>query len=361
MPSPLATFLAERPHPAWGPWRVHGWLMRTLSGRRAPWTPPREPNDETARPWFGHYRPADERAGEHAARYRSSYVWVFGLAALALSAAAVALASPARHAVEAGACAVEFVSLTLILLLVLADGMAGWQCRAIEYRLLAELCRKQQVLAPLAWVVPRANAWATSESTPATEADAPHTDHSKWVAWLFSAWLRSAPLPTGTLDASRVEAARGAALRDLIEEQIAYHEARRAQSYRAGRRLVRIGEGVFLVVLVLVAVKLRLLLGDRAGGDEHWLVGLALAGAILPAVSAAFVGIRAYAELELLAEQSDAMLKAMRAARDRVRELDCATPLASQALGNALAPVTQLMLEDLQGWAQLFRAKVVEA
>jgi hypothetical protein len=92
-----------------------------------------------------------------------------------------------------------------------------------------------------------------------------------------------------------------------------------------------------------------------------WLLGLGLAGAILPGLSAAFVGIRAYAELELLAEQSDLMLKAMRHARGPIAELDTAAPLASQALGSALAAVTTLMLQDLQGWARLFRAKVVEA
>ena len=71
-------------------------------------------------------------------------------------------------------------------------------------------------------------------------------------------------------------------------------------------------------------------------------------------------GIRAYAELKLLAEQSDTMLKAMRAAEVRILQLDPAAPLASQALGNALAPVATLMLEDLEGWAWLLRAKVMD-
>jgi hypothetical protein len=239
-------------------------------------------------------------------------------------AAAVALALPVSHG---AATAVEFAALALILALVLADGVAGWKRRAIEYRLLAKLCRKQQVLAPLGWVVPRVGAWATSGPEPPPEADAPRGDHGAWVAWLFSAWLREASLSTGALDAARVEAVRAAAVHDLIEDQIAYHTARRAQSHRASRRLVQAGETLFLVVLVLVAAKRWLLWGgsDRPG----LLVVLGLAGAILPALSAALVGIRAYAELELLAEQSDTMLKAMRAAKMRILLLDCAAPLAS--------------------------------
>jgi hypothetical protein len=355
----LAAFLRERPYRVWGPWRLHRWLMRFASGRDAPWTPPHPPDDALAGHWFSHYQPADERAGEYAARYRSGYVWVFALAALALAAAAAALALPALPALRAAAAAVEFASLALILVLVLADGLAHWRLRAVEYRLLAELCRKQQVLAPLAWVVPRASAWATSEADPPPEADAPPGDHGAWVAWLFSAWLREASLPAGTLDGARVEAARAAALRDLIEDQIDYHTARRAQCYRASRRLVLAGEGLFLVLLVLVAAELWLLCDGS--GRPGWLVFLGLAGAILPALSAALVGIRASAELEPLAERSDAMLKAMRAAQGRIQQLDCAAPLASQALGNALAPVTALLLEDLEGWARLFRAKVVEA
>ena len=54
------------------------------------------------------------------------------------------------------------------------------------------------------------------------------------------------------------------------------------------------------------------------------------------------------------------MLKAMRAAEVRILQLDPAAPLASQALGNALAPVATLMLEDLEGWAWLLRAKVMD-
>jgi hypothetical protein len=272
----------------------------------------------------------------------------------------VAPVVPPWHADKAVATGVEFAALALILVLVLADGVAGWQRRAIEYRLLAELCRKQQVLAPLGWVVPHACAWATSDPDPAPEADAPGGDNGAWVAWLFSAWLREAPLPTGTLDAARVEAARTAARHDLIEDQIAYHTARRAQSVRAGKRLVRAGEWLFLLLLALVAIKLGLLCGvGRVRDPDGWLSGLGLAGAVVAALSAALVGIRAYAELELLAQQSDTMLKAMRVAETRIKQLVPAAPLASQELGNALAPVATLMLEDLEGWARLFRPKVV--
>ena len=85
-----------------------------------------------------------------------------------------------------------------------------------------------------------------------------------------------------------------------------------------------------------------------------------LLGTILPAVSAAFIGIRAYAELQLLAEQSHHMAAELERAQHRVERLDPNRPLASQDLGAEAASVATLMLQDLEGWAQLFRVKGVE-
>ena len=350
--SPLDVFQAERPNPPGRIWCAHGWLMQRMAGGKpAPWSAPHPPHDPAARPWFERYQPADARAGENAKRYRSSYVWVFALGAVALSAAAVSLGFGEHLPVKAAATSVEFAALLLIGALVIADGTLGWQRRAIEYRLLAELCRKQQALAPLGWVVPRAAAWTRA---------AEHEPIS-WVGWLFSAWLRDTALPEGTIDAARVAAARDTALTELLDEQIAYHAARKAQSHSAGKRLVLSGEVAFFAVVAVVVTKLVLLAGGVTPEVHEVLLWLGLAGAILPAASAAFVGIRAYAELEMLAEQSDTMLKALRQARERIADLDPASPLASQALGSALAAVATLMLEDLEGWARLFRGKVLDA
>jgi hypothetical protein len=112
-------------------------------------------------------------------------------------------------------------------------------------------------------------------------------------------------------------------------------------------------------VLAVVVVSLVLPAGFEA---EHvWLLSLGLARAILPALSAAFVGIRAYAELEMLAEQSGTMLDALKQARDRIAEIDPDAPLAPQVPGSEVAEVATLMLEDLEGWARRFRGKVLHA
>jgi hypothetical protein len=352
--SPVEAFLRQQPKPDRRIWRAHGWLMRIMSGGlNPPWTKPHRPADAIAQCWFDRYQPADAHAAAYARRYRSSYVWVFALGAVALSAAAVSLGFGGHPTAKLLATIAEALVLVLIATLVIADGAQGWHRRAIADRLVAELCRKQQALAPLGWVVPRAAAWAKS----------PHDQGANaWVSWLFSAWLRDTPLPAETIDRDRVTTVRDTALADLLAEQIDYHTTRQAQAHKAARRLEFLGELAFGLVLAVVLAKLVLLTGGEATEALHgWLLPLGLAGAILPAASAAFVGIRAYAELDMLAEQSETMLAALHRSQARIRDLDADAPLASQALGNALASVATLMLEDLDGWTRLFRGKVLDA
>ena len=50
----------------------------------------------------------------------------------------------------------------------------------------------------------------------------------------------------------------------------------------------------------------------------------------------------------------------MEAAKDRIQRIEVGEPLASQILGSEIFGVATLMLQDVQGWMQMFRAKVVE-
>jgi hypothetical protein len=157
--------------------------------------------------WLRHRALASERATECSERYRSSYVAVFLLATISLIASAIAPEVEAKG-VQVTAIAVEFGALLMLGGLVVADGFTRWQARAIDYRLLGELCRKQQALAPLGWVVPRASAWATTEKHPPRENDAPRIEPISWVAWLFSAWLRDTPVVDGAFNAESVAGPR---------------------------------------------------------------------------------------------------------------------------------------------------------
>jgi hypothetical protein len=50
----------------------------------------------------------------------------------------------------------------------------------------------------------------------------------------------------------------------------------------------------------------------------------------------------------------------MAAAKLRVQRIQIDQPLASQALGSELFGVATAMLQDIEGWIQLFGSKIVE-
>lgn len=359
----LVEFATERDLRERWIWTVHARLMRWLAqGADAPSTPRHAPQSATAAAWFARYESADRLARAYAARYRSSYVIALFLGIVTVMLAEIGLTFSAIAWLKLPLALGEFVSLLLIGLLVATEGARHWQRKAIEYRLVAELCRKQQTLGRFAWVVPGARTWATEPVSDADERQAPSSGESLWVSWLFSTWQRETPLRYGVLDAAAVATARKAALADLIDDQIAYHTTRHMQNHRAGKRLARIGEWLFVVTMLLVLLKCVVFgLAENEGAPALLEVGLEFLPAILPALAGALVGLRSYAEMEMLAEQSAHMLRTMRRARARTEEIDPSAPLASQAIGAELAAVATVMLEDLDGWAKLFRAKVVEA
>lgn len=357
--SPEQEYFSNRARPQRRCWRAYATLIRWTSGCKLPWSPPHRPDDATARHWFDRYVDADARAANYAARYRSSYVWIilFGTLALFFGASALVLSlltlgEELRHVVTSACAGAEFLALLAIVFVVWLGTRRDWHERSIEYRLFAELCRKQQALAPLGWSLP-----ITAVRGVAT-TDRPRADRAAWVAWLFAAESRSAPLPRGDLAHAAQGAPRGQVLTELITEQREYHEARSVMAERAGHTLERYGEVLFLLVVFCVLLKLGLTGFPHAHG---WAVIFGFLATILPGVSAAFVAIRGYAELQLLAEQSRHMAAELKRAQRRVERLDTTQPLVSQDLGGEAAAVATLMLQDLDGWARLFRVKGMEA
>ena len=291
--------------------------------------------------------------------YRSSYILVFFLAGSALLAAILAFAvPPSLHVAVAG---VELAALLGIALLVGANHLYRWQERWIQYRLFAELCREQRVLAPLGWTLPVRDIARLTTPDPPTRQGAPHevqpAPRDAWVAWYFAANRRACPMPTGTLSGpvlSRVQAIG----KHLVHEQLAYHQAREQRSELAARRLAHWGDLFFVVALAGVILRIGMELMHL---PTLAVTLLGVVCSVAPTASATFLGIRAYAEFELLARQSARMQRTM---ADAARQLDALTldrPLASTDLGNALFGVTAAMLLDIDGWAQLFQAKAVEA
>ena len=395
--APESEYYAEQPRPVARYWRVYNGLMRWASGCNPPWTQARRPRDEVAAYWFDLYEPADERAGEYAKRYRSTYVWIFLLATSALlfglfGTVLHALfdtghqASPAFFWVFLEKAAVFFWTFLELVLLVSILGLVGialrsdWHRRSIEYRLLAELCRKQQVLAPLGNAVSlgavrhivnrldsdlgrmKSTGKASSSAGPQTANELPLAggpDHAAWVAWLFAACQRAAPLPRGEVEKLLPEAVDKGLVEGLLEEQLQYHQGRCQMAGEASNTFEFFGVLTFFAVIVSVALKLFAIWRNWGSFLELLFGSLVIAFA---AVSAAFVGIRSYAELQLLAEQSHHMLDELGQAKARLERIrkDVPRPMAFHDLGAEAQIIAILMLQDLEGWARLFRGKAIE-
>jgi hypothetical protein len=363
---PLAAFYSERPRPRRRRYRAFHCLIKWASGGYGQsWQDPPSPKDfPSAMFWHDAYQVPNKRAAEYADRYRSTYVWVFGLAAIALACAALALSVPglkehwfpsaecAWHAVKIFWTAAEFLALLCILGFVFINIRYEWHPRSIDYRLLAELYRKQQALALLGWSLSGRAVQALVEQHAAGEPP----DRGAWVIWLFAAMSRAAPMPNDVFDPVRCEAVRTIIQRDLVEEQAHYHCGRLEVCKRAGHRFVLLGEALFLSIIVVV-IKLTLL---GFGTVPMLSPPLGIIATMVPGFAAAFIGVRAYAEMALLADQSRRMAIAMTQAGRRIGELEPRRPLASQELGVEVLAVTTRMLEDVTGWAQLSRMKPVE-
>lgn len=365
---PLQIYLHEEPLPESPFWRLYDRGYRLVGG--APNVPVQLPASTPAGPatyWEALYRPADRAAAAYGARYRSSYLWIFGLASLAVACAVVSLAhEPLKPLATLG----EAALLLVILALVAVNERRNWHGRWIAYRLLAELCRKQGALALLGWSLPPPSLRRSLPADPVEGAEPGPAE--TWVGWYFNAAARASPLPTGGFGEPQLSAARDYVRTTLIEEQRLYHLDRRVRSQRVGAWLVRAGEYAFFATLVFVLTKLLLLWlaghhgsdgleGDGSNALHAVIVALGAIAAVLPAASAAFVGIRAYAELELLENQSARMASVMSEAAVRIDRLDLARPLASQDLAAEVFDVSADMLQEVGGWADLFRVKAVEA
>lgn len=325
-------------HPVW---HAHRAALNLL------WRPPAAEAVAAAAPLPPYWAPlqaaADRLANGYADRYRSSYTVVLGLAALALVAAVLGLALGEHGGFWTAA--PEVLALLGIVVLVQFNTRLDWRGRLILCRLLAELCRKQGALGLLGRSLPVARI-----------ARMTNDGEMGWVGWRFAAAVRAAPLPAGVLAGASLASARDAAAAVLLGGQHAYHAARIEAGERRELRLVQLGTGAFYLTAACVAVKVVLLALHSDAAENA-----GLAAALLPAFAAALFGFRAYAELELMVQQSERMLGVLDAAQRSLDRTDTGQPLASQHVGDVLEDAAAAMLADVEGWVQVSRVKAVEA
>jgi hypothetical protein len=355
--SPVEAYFNELPRrrrPVWNTYsRVMAWASKGLHLPRRHRRP--APDDPAQRYWFDLQKPAGDRSGEYADRYRSSYVLVIVLTTWSLIFGALAVgctvSSHGRfqwlNPVGGIMTIMEAIVLFGIVGLVVASMVREWHEKSIEYRILAELYRKQQTLAAVGWMLPFG-----------TVSHLGDMEGLAWVCWLFAAAQRAAPLPHGDVTNAAQHKAGRDAVEALIAEQIEYHSDREHRSLKVSAKFEDFGRSIFVLVGCCVLVKLVF---EFLVPREHLVLILGFFATVLPAVSAAFVGLRSYAEWQLLAEQSHHMIVLLQNARNRVQRLNLNRPSVSQDLGAEALSVALVMLQDVEGWGRLFRGKAMEA
>ncbi len=225
--------------------------------------------------------------------YRSSYLLVFILSAVALVLPAIGLKF---EGLEITSSIFEFGFLLVIGSLVFCNQSLLWHERYINYRELAELLRLSRPLHGVGWSLPGAR---VSQLAGVTK--------DEWVPWYFAALVRATPLPRGTLGPAELRSIRETFM-TLLDKQEDFHRRRKEECIGASAILESCGRWLFALTLVLVFLKLVLITVDM--GEKSWPFLSLVGGVLIPALSAAFFGLRTYEELEMLSEQSERMERA---------------------------------------------------
>jgi hypothetical protein len=287
--------------------------------------------------WNRLYRRHDDLANIYMAAYRSTYIIIIFLASIALVAAVCALAWPSQKITFT---AIEFIALIILAFMIFLSQKNKWHGRAVQFRLTAELTRKQSFLSLLAETVPLPRSTRIGGA-----AD-------------FSRYLRASPISSGSFSPEKLRRISDLVARDLLDDQKNYHVKRAKKMTLAGKRLALASEALFIATIILVFIKLILLF---SGFSYSAAAAIGIMSAILPAIAAFSVGVRSYAEFDLMANQSAEMAAYMAEANERWAKINCDAPNASQEMGNLLREICIQMLVDVQGWSAVARSKPVEA
>ncbi|MDR3460896.1 MAG: hypothetical protein P4L76_01105, partial [Beijerinckiaceae bacterium] len=246
---------------------------------------------------------------------------------------------------------IEIVLILSAITLIWANHDYRWHERWIFYRLLAELCRKQMMLSPVGRTLPafELDIFALGE---AADAGRPR---AAWVGWYLQAVQRQEYHQGSIAEAKQNALELG---RRLARTQVDYHHARKTGAETADRRLT--GWIEFFFVLTTLSLVLRLFgyLDMHQSQFSEWVESTAT---LFSSASAALVGLRTYGEFSLLEQQSSSMERLIRNAAAELDSFDTDIPLSSQDIASALQRLAVLMMQEVQGWVQLFSLKSIDS
>jgi hypothetical protein len=302
---------------------------------------------------------ADMLAVHFSHLYRSAYVLAYALSALAVF---IALGGLFTDAVDIKAALVftELAIISGILLIVRHGSKQLWHERWLEYRVIAESLRHGRFLAFVS------EFGSIHDGTPK-----PGDREPPWMLWYIRATMREIGLPAATLDAAYQSKILNATLTHEIEGQIDYHRDTAASAGKIDHFLHTFGDRCFIFTFWMLVLFLAFYAAEVVSGHvmakqevaawidyalhgaKPWMI---LAAAGLPALGAAFFGIRVQGDFDGSKERSAHMTEALTslkagyqtAVREGVKLGDTADLLIAAA---------RIMSEDLAAWQELYGRK----
>ena len=288
---------------------------------------------------------ADHLANYYSLVYRSTYVFNFFFAALAV---AMALNGIFIHEpkVKSYCVAIELAFIVIILVSWLYGHRHQWHQRWLECRHLAEGIRQLRLFAPLG---------STGAGERPRRGAGAEEDWINWYAWTLR---RQLPLPDRAVDRHYLEKIRDAVLHAEIEDQIRYHQSNAARMHKLDHRLhlsglVLFGATAGLCVAFVILVWLGAV--DRIETPHQILIlnSLTFLTALLPTLGAALAAIHAQGEFKTLAEQSARTAKRLAA----IGATFAAEEPSYGRMVDRIEKTSDVLTAELREWHTIFRTR----
>jgi hypothetical protein len=322
-----------------------------------------------------YYAWTDKLAVLYADRYRSAYLLVFMLAALAVGLALLPVGSrfiSAHHTAALVCNILELLAIMEILAIIHVGRRQHWHERFLDYRLAAELVRHLRIVAPLGgrWPIPQVPAhWATHGEPAAT-----------WMVWYVRAVERAVGFPSAVVDASYLNEY----LKELgtaVDGQVGFHKNTERRGRNIEGRLHHLADWLFGLTIAACAIHLGIhfMIEDPEAG---WVRPLALVFVcgFFPALGAALAGIMNQAEFRRIGSRSRAMSERLAVLHNDIERLRIPPPgppvpvplpvstsvsasgmrqLSVQAVALANA-VADLLVAEVLDWRVILRDRPLE-
>jgi hypothetical protein len=291
--------------------------------------------------------------------YRSTYVFNFAFAAIAV---ALALGGIFTHEpnVKIWLVTTELAIIVALLGTWRLGSTRQWHRRWLQYRRLAESLRHMRILTPLGAEGPI--------TRPGVDVDG-----QDWVTWYAWSLRRLIPLPDRVVDQAYIASVRDAVCSAEIAGQAEYHAANARRLATLETRMHYTGIILFVATFALCAAFVVLYLGDYLphsgnpspdaalgvapnGESRHpyWILELfTFLTALLPTFGGALGAIGAQGDFRTRSEQSERTATRLEAIDHALTD----EPLDFARLADRVQKTSDIMMADLEEWQTVFRTR----